>query len=420
VRPERAALAHHRSMNDYCAQCDFVIELARRLHEAGSTAPRLEDVINAVSRKLGLDTHIWSSPTAIIATVRPHGAAGDQRTITRVVRLEPGDIHLRRLWRVDDIAERVARGELSAAQGMHALNTAAQADSERRQWLETVFGYLLASAGVAGLLKCSPAEIVSAAALGLMLGVLAKLAPARPRLAATFEALAAFLVALLTAFISHAWTPISPLVLTAGLIVLLPGLSLTTAAAEVATQHLVSGTARFAGAIAVLLKLAFGALVGSRLAGALGWEALHPLSYAQPGWVEAASLITAAAAFALLFKARIRDWWVVFLAATISYLTTRWASPALGAELGLFIAAFVITVLSNIYARWTNRPGATFRLPGLILLVPGSVGFRSLTFVFEKDVFLGLDTAFSVVTLIAALVAGLLLGNSVVPPRAGM
>jgi uncharacterized membrane protein YjjP (DUF1212 family) len=414
------ALAHHARMNNYCAQCDFVIELARRLHEAGSTAPRLEDVINSVSRKLGLDTHIWSSPTAIIATVRPSDAEGDQQTVTRVVRLDPGDIHLRRLWRVDDIAERVASGEYSAAEGMRALTVAAKPDRERRQWLETVFGYLLASAGVAGLLKGGPADIASAAVLGLMLGVLAKLAPARPRLAATFEALAAFLVAFLTALISHYWTPISPLVMTAGLIVLLPGLSLTTAAAEVATQHLVSGTARFAGAIAVLLKLAFGALVGSRLAAALGWGPPAAMTHVLPMWMEAAALLTAAAAFALLFKARIRDWWVVFLAAIISYLTTRLASPALGAELGLFIAAFIITVISNVYARWTNRPGATFRLPGLILLVPGSVGFRSLTFVFEKDVFLGLDTAFSVVTLIAALVAGLLLGNSVVPPRAGM
>jgi len=415
----RRALAHHPRMS-YCAQTDFVIELARRLHEAGSTAPRLEDVINAVSRKLALDTHIWSSPTAIIATIRPLGALGEQNTLTRVIRLEPGQIHLRRLWRVDDIAERVARGELSPEQGMIALDFADKADSPRRQWLETVFGFLLASAGVAGLLKGNPAEIASAAALGLMLGVLAQLAMDRPRLAATFEALAAFLVAFLTAWIAHAWAPISPLVLTAGLIVLLPGLMLTTAAAEVASQHLVSGTARFAGAIAVLLKLAFGALVGSRLASALGWDPLPAFSYVQPVWLPGVSLAVAAAAFALLFKARIRDWWVVFLAAFISYACSQVAIPALGAELGLFVAAFIVTVLSNVYARLANRPGASFRLPGLILLVPGSVGFKSLTFVFEKDVFLGLDTAFSVVTLVAALVAGLLLGNSVMPPRQGM
>lgn len=407
-------------MADYCAQCDFVIELARRLHQGGSTAPRLEDVINAVSRKLDLDTHIWSSPTAIIATIRPLGARNDQQTITRVVRLEPGDIHLRRLWRFDDIASRVIRGELSAAQGMQLLEHAGRPDAPVRQWLEIVLGFVLASAGVAGLLKGGWADIASASAMGLMLGVLAMLTAPHPRLAATFDALAAFLVALLTAWIAHALTPISPLVLTAGLIVLLPGLTLTTAAAEVATNHLVSGTARFAGAVAVLLKLAFGALVGSRLAGALGWDPLPHLSQPLPAWLQPASLLVAAAAFALLFRARIRDWWVVYLAAIVSYLSSQTAIAAMGAELGLFTAAFVVTVLSNIYARWANRPGATFRLPGLILLVPGSVGFKSLTFVFEKDVFLGLDTAFSVVTLVAALVAGLLLGNSVVPPRKGM
>lgn len=415
-----ATLAHHARMSDHCAQCDFVIELARHLHQGGSTAPRLEDVINAVSRKLNLDTHIWSSPTAIIATIRPLGARNDQQTVTRVMRLEPGDIHLRRLWRFDDIATRVAEGKITADEGMRLLTAAARPDPPLRQWLETVLGFVLASAGVAGLLKGGPAEIASAGAMGLMLGVLAQLTAGRPRLAATFDALAAFLVALLTAWIAHALTPISPLVLTAGLIVLLPGLTLTTAAAEVATNHLVSGSARFAGAVAVLLKLAFGALVGSRLAGALGWEPMAMLSHPQPPWLQPASLLVAAAAFALLFKARIRDWWVVYLAAIVSYVSSQFAIASMGAELGLFAAAFIVTLLSNVYGRIANRPGATFRLPGLILLVPGSVGFKSLTFVFEKDVFLGLDTAFSVVTLVAALVAGLLLGNSVVPPRKGM
>lgn len=408
-------------MNDYRAESEFVIELARRLHQGGSTAPRLEDVVNAVSRKLGLDAHIWSSPTAIIATVRPLGADNEQQGITRVVRLEPGEIHLRRLWRFDDIAGRVLRGELGAADGMLALNAAAKPDASARQWLETVFGYLLASAGVAGLIHGSLADIGSAAAMGLMLGVLAQLTPSMPRLAATFEALAAFLVALLTAWIAaHVWAISPRLVLTAGIIVLLPGLTLTTAAIEVASQHLVSGSARFAGAVAVLLKLGFGALVGTKLSNGFDWQPLSLLPVEQPLWLRVTSLLVSAAAFALLFKARIRDWWVVFLAATISYFSSRVAITEFGPELGLFVAAFIVTVLSNIYARWANRPGATFRLPGLILLVPGSVGFKSLTFVFEKDVFLGLDTAFSMVTMIAALVAGLLLGNSVVPARQGM
>ena len=45
------------------------------------------------------------------------------------------------------------------------------------------------------------------------------------------------------------------------------------------------------------------------------------------------------------------------------------------------------------------------------------MSFRSLGFVMERDVFLGLDTAFVVVSTLVAIVAGLLFGNLLVPSR---
>ena len=73
--------------------------------------------------------------------------------------------------------------------------------------------------------------------------------------------------------------------------------------------------------------------------------------------------------------------------------------------------------LSNAYGRWKNRPGALVRVPGIILLVPGSMAFKSLGFVMERDVFLGVDTAFTLITALIALVAGLLFGNLLLPSR---
>jgi uncharacterized membrane protein YjjB (DUF3815 family) len=70
-----------------------------------------------------------------------------------------------------------------------------------------------------------------------------------------------------------------------------------------------------------------------------------------------------------------------------------------------------------VFARFAQRPGALVREPGIILLVPGSVGFRTLSFVFERDVLLGLDTAITLVTLLVSIVAGLLFGDLLVPPR---
>jgi uncharacterized membrane protein YjjB (DUF3815 family) len=84
---------------------------------------------------------------------------------------------------------------------------------------------------------------------------------------------------------------------------------------------------------------------------------------------------------------------------------------------GVFAAGIVVTAVSNAYGRWANRPGALVRVPGIILLVPGSLGFRSFNFAFERDLMLGLDTAFSVVTALIALVAGILVGSLIMPAR---
>jgi len=119
----------------------------------------------------------------------------------------------------------------------------------------------------------------------------------------------------------------------------------------------------------------------------------------------------------VLFRAARRDWPLVMASAWLGYLCTRFGGEALGAEFGVFIAGLVVGCAANLYARSRKRPGALVRVPGIILLVPGSVGLRSLFFVFERDVFLGLDTAFSLVVLLVSLVAGLLFGNVLLPPR---
>ncbi|PIV33003.1 MAG: hypothetical protein COS34_10115, partial [Lysobacterales bacterium CG02_land_8_20_14_3_00_62_12] len=71
----------------------------------------------------------------------------------------------------------------------------------------------------------------------------------------------------------------------------------------------------------------------------------------------------------------------------------------------------------NLYAHAYQRPGAIVRLPGIIMLVPGTVGFRSLFYVFEHDLNLGMDKAIAMIVILAALGAGLLFGNLLVPPR---
>ncbi|MFP2902117.1 threonine/serine exporter family protein, partial [Corallococcus sp. 4LFB] len=82
-----------------------------------------------------------------------------------------------------------------------------------------------------------------------------------------------------------------------------------------------------------------------------------------------------------------------------------------------FAGALLLGVGSNALARLRNRPAVTTVVPGLMLLVPGSVGFRSLASLLERDVVAGVDTAFSMLMVAVALAAGLLSANAIMPSR---
>ena len=77
-----------------------------------------------------------------------------------------------------------------------------------------------------------------------------------------------------------------------------------------------------------------------------------------------------------------------------------------------------MTAAGNVYARWVQRPGALIRVPGIIMLVPGSASLRGvLTLVQQQDVGAGQDAALAVLNILLALIAGLLFGNLLVPAR---
>lgn len=402
----------------YAERVDFVVQLATRLHAYGTTAERLEGAITAVASRLGLRCAPWSNPTGLILSFGDATQAGTLTDTTQVIRLQPGEIDLRKLCKADEIAERLLARQIGIPEATAALH-ALDAPQGRRAQALTAVSFGLTSASVAGLLHSGWVDIATSACIGGLIGLLYVMGSRRPRLAESLDAVAAMIAMLLAAAVATWLAPLSlKTVIVASLIVLLPGMMLTNAVAELTSQHLVSGTARFAGALAVLLKLTFGTVAAAHLATLLGWVPREEtLAALPPAWLEWVALAIGCYAFAVLFKADRRDYPLVMASAALGYTVTRFGGEAFGSQAGVFLAGLVVTAISNAYARWANRPGALIRVPGIILLVPGSVGFRSLTFVMERDVALGLDTGFLLVNLLVALVAGLLFGNLLVPAR---
>lgn len=407
-----AALQRH----DHSARVDFVVELAGRLHAYGTTAHRLEGAVVSVAAKLGLECGAWSNPTGMILSF---GEAGHGRRDTvRVVRLSPGETDLYKLCEVDRVAEAVTSGALDLDAGHDALRALDRPGSWRGRTIQ-ILAFGLTAATVAGLWRLPWLDIATAGLTGLLIGLLDWATHNRPRLKEASDALAAMIAGTVAVLVA---TYVGALnlntVIIAALIVLMPGLSLTNAVNELTNQNLVSGTARFAGAMSTILKLAIGMMVALTAAEMFGMQpnvrALRP----QPDWVEGLALLLGTYAFAVLFRADRRDYLLVMVSAATGYLISKFVGGEWGSTVGIFVAALAMTAAGNAYARWFNRPGALVRLPGIIMLVPGSASLRGLlALVQQQDMEAGQAAMVAALNILLALIAGLLFGNILIPTR---
>jgi uncharacterized membrane protein YjjP (DUF1212 family) len=397
----------------------FLKRYAKALHLAGVPAHQLEGLIQATARWMGYKCDFWSSPTAVFLSLRTRDDHDDQAPMPmQLVRLYPSSINLAATAELYELGEDLIEGRLTletAHQRLRKFPTPMLYSSA----LQVLAGALVSGA-FAVLFHSSWLGVLVAGLAGVLVGLLPVLLPHLQK-AGSLEALAALGVSLFVYGFNSMFSSIDTAsIIMSGLIVLMPGLGLTIAVTELSTEHLSSGSARLAGALVVILKLSLGVLVGKVVAGWLGWTEAGSLAWASTAvaeWIQWPALLLAGLAFAVLFNVRHRDIYLAVLAAFTGYVVSRAGVILGGVEFGILLAALVVGLLGNLLGRWLRRPASLVRVPGIILLVPGALGYRTVA-----NVFLGAnanpqETIVLVAILVVSLVGGLLIGNSIVPPR---
>jgi uncharacterized membrane protein YjjP (DUF1212 family) len=403
------------SSTSQTAATGFVLELARALHEYGTPAHQLEVALDAVARALGLTAEFFSTPTSIMVGF---GHRFEQRV--HLLRVEPADPNLNKLAQLDDVVRDVIDGSIGAVEGLQRVHAIQAKSGLWPNWL-TLIAFVLASAAVACFLRVNVGDVAVAGLLGLVTGLITLSTSDSLTWRPVIEPLAAFAVTTIALTVdTFAGTGTGFATTLAGLIVLLPGLTLTVALTELSTRHLVSGTARLSGAMVVFLGLGFGLALGAELGsflglelrGMLGAETAALVSRAPlPAWAEWVALVVAPLAFTVLLKASARDAPWILLACAAAFLTSRFVGASLGEELGAFLGAFVVSAGSNVAERLFRHSSMVTAVPGLLILVPGSMGFRSVTSMVGDQYEDGIAIAFRVGIIGISLVAGILAGN---------
>lgn len=388
----------------------FTIRLALALHRFGTPAHRLEQTLDRVMHRLGLLGEVFALPTSLFASF---GRPESHRT--SMMRAQTGDVNLEKLVLLDNLAERVIRGEESLGEANESLGEIlASAPRFGRAW--QIVGIALGSAVAGRVLGGGWREFLTAGIIGVAIGLIAPYFYRDRNRRHLFEIAAALLAASIAVLAAQIWHPMSPFTATlAGLIMLIPGMRLTTAMTEIASGHLVSGSARLTSAVLAFLGIAFGTALGTALAAQITATTSYGTSAVPlPEVTLWGTLLFFPLSMMILMQARPRDLHWLLLSTLLAFGGSRLGTQFLGPELGAFTGALLLGVGANVVAQLRDLPASLVIAPGLILLVPGSIGYRSISSLMQRDVVNGIELAFSVAVVGVAIVTGILVANAVI------
>jgi uncharacterized membrane protein YjjP (DUF1212 family) len=416
---------------------DYLLEIGAVLAAYGCPSYRLEDVIRLIADVEGHRADPFALPTGLFLRVTAKDGGGPQ--VNRMARVSDWGVDLARLVRVDEIFNDVVDRKITIEEARARIRDCIR---QAPEWSRTMVwaATVVVSGASAVFFQGGPLDVLVAAIVG---GVIAG---ARMALASTTKKersdasvaaitsrrnarrlLSDFFGGLFTASCAwlalRVWPQARPeVIVPAGAISLFPGMTFTTGVAEVAQKNVVSGSARLVESGVTLLLILFGVALVVGLEGVTGISLPEWIGVSSPVGLplpyHAVALVAASLGFGALFQVPRRWLWATLTSSATGWIVATVAVRyRLPGHVAAFCAALAVCVLANGLARATQRPAQLFQLPGMMLLVPGSFGFLSLSEFLENDTTHGLQRGFAMALVGAALVIGVLVANVVVPSR---
>ncbi|TDR17525.1 threonine/serine ThrE exporter family protein [Marinicella litoralis] len=394
-------------------QANILLHICRAISEAGAPAHRLESYMLVISEKFKLEASFFAMPTAVLASI------GEDEYSQRsyMIKTDPNDINLATLHTINEVINELESDVIDLDTALKAIKDITSKPAEYPDWLFALcFG--LVAGGFTTLFSGSWNDVLAASFLGLLTGLITIYSKPYKYLSQLLTPLAAMIVGFSAITISHYWQTIDHfLVSLAGLIILVPGLGITIAMRELSTGHLVSGSSRMAGAVTTLFLLSFGLALGYLIAQSIyGETAVHKMANV-PAWFNYLALVVTALCFSVLFKARFADTFWIFLSIGLAFAGSSLIGLWMEQPFKSLGAVLLVSIAGNIYSRISSNPASVMHIPGIILLVPGSIGFNSLSAMYTNDTMTGVQAAFNAIIIAVAISVGLLVGNLIVPPK---
>src|SRR6266508_308698 len=347
------------------------------LLENGANTARVEETVHRLGTALGAEwMDVYVTPQGIIATAVSH-----HEHRTRIQRVTKSGVDLSRVAAAIEVSRRAEQGELTTDTALAELDRIARQPRLYDVRLTTL-AVGLACGGFSVLFGGGQWEFaVVLLAAGLAQFLRHTLLHHNLDRLMTTAIVATFAsgVALALSLWLPAVTPIvvkPATVITASVLLLVPGVLLVSSTADMFRGDIISGVARATAAF--LFVMSIGAGIWATLL--ISHNPITLETAAQPNLLVAMVMaLLAAGGFAVLFDVPYRALAFAGLTGMLAY-AVRWLVVYTGgpAEVAFFFAGMTIGVMGEILSRGLRMPSSLFAIPGYIPLVPGVVAFRAV------------------------------------------
>lgn len=382
---------------------DWVLNIAKQLHENGLPAHRLEESLEGLCLKLNLKGEFFTTPGSIFASITSKD--GNQ---SHMIKVNQSELNLEKIDAIEKLINQPFQGGKITPSEHQRLEEICAMKERYSNPLMVLF-FALSTGSAACVFGGNLPEILCAFTIGAGIGGLNIGISKVPQLNKITVIIAAFWAVCLSTLFNYYFIDFHQDIATiCGLIIVIPGFSFTVSITEMVNNHLVAGISRFAQACITFSMIAIGIAVGIKWMNHMP-EATQSYQWMKlPFWKEWIALIFVPLGFVVLFKAKPKDFIWILIACWCSYYTHQFAQKFVSPPVAVFIASFGLGIVSNSFSRIMNKNASTMLIPGMIILVPGSLGFFSITHLINSHIIAGLETALSMVTTTMALVFGII------------
>jgi uncharacterized membrane protein YjjP (DUF1212 family) len=317
-----------------------------------------------------------------------------------------------------ELVDQVKNKEIPLSQAVNQIDQI-EAKKIRFHPFVVIFGYFLSCIGLTMLFRPEFRSLIITGVSGILVGLIALLFKKSSRYYILLPVIAAIIVSAFIFSLTRLGIIFGPAnLIIAPLIIFLPGSLLTTGMIELASMHILSGSARLIYGAAMLMLLFIGIAVGLSVSGLASYQ-VYPYEMVIVSWWAPilGTFLFGVGTFIRLSGAN-RDLFWMLLVLYIAMLGQSFGEQLLNPYFGAFLGALLMALSSEFISRSPRRtPAVASQILAFWFLVPGARGLLSVTSILSEDFQRAAIGLGEMLVLIIAITLGVLLGTLIVSPH---